>query len=185
VIDGQTEVVPVADLMPGDLVLVRPGMRIAVDGLVEEAHSYVDESMVTGESRPVEKGGGDEVIGGTVNTSGSLRVGVARIGGDTVLAGIMRLVEEAQMSRTRAQALADRAAYWLTIIAVGVAAVALLGWSFSSRLRRLHPRAGGNHPRRGLPARVGPRYPVGDRHFDRAFRPKRHLVRDRMALETA
>jgi Cu2+-exporting ATPase len=129
IVDGGTEEVPVAALRPADLVLVRPGMRVPADGRVEEGRSQVNESMVTGESRPVDKGAGAEVIGGTVNGSGSLRVRVARTGGDTVLAGIMRLVAEAQTSRTRAQALADRAAFWLTLIAIGVAALALVGWT--------------------------------------------------------
>jgi Cu2+-exporting ATPase len=131
VIDGRTEIVPVDRLRPGDLVLVRPGMQIPSDGVVEEGQSQVNESMMTGESRPVDKRPGDEVIGGTVNGSGSLRARVAQAGDDTVLAGIMRLVQEAQTSKTRAQALADRAAYWLTLIAIGVALVALVGWSLA------------------------------------------------------
>ena len=81
---------------------------------------------MTGESRPVDKQPGEEVIGGTVNGSGSLRMRVAQAGDQTVLAGIMRLVQEAQTSKTRAQALADRAAYWLTLIAIGVARIMLL-----------------------------------------------------------
>ena len=128
-VDGRTEVVPVSELRPGDLLLVRPGMQIPSDGLIEEGQSQVDESMMTGESRPVDKQPGEEVIGGTVNGSGSLRMRVAQAGDQTVLAGIMRLVQEAQTSKTRAQALADRAAYWLTLIAIGVALIALIGWS--------------------------------------------------------
>jgi Cu2+-exporting ATPase len=130
-VDGRTEVVPVDQLRPGDLVLVRPGMQVPSDGLVEEGQSQVDESMMTGESRPVDKRPGAEVIGGTVNGSGSLRMRVAQAGDQTVLAGIMRLVQEAQTSKTRAQALADRAAYWLTLIAIGVALIALIGWSLA------------------------------------------------------
>ena len=126
---GRTERVPVAELRPGDLVLVRPGARIPADGAVEEGRSQVDESLLTGESRPVDKGPGDEVIAGAVNAAGSLRVRVTRIGDETALAGIMRLVAEAQTSRTRAQALADRAAYWLTLVAVGMALLALVGWT--------------------------------------------------------
>ncbi len=131
IVDGRTETVPVDQVRPGDLLLVRPGMRIPSDGVVEEGQSQVNESMMTGESRPIDKRLGAEVIGGTVNGSGSLRVRVARIGEQTVLAGIMRLVQEAQTSKTRAQALADRAAYWLTLIAVGVALVALVGWTLA------------------------------------------------------
>jgi P-type Cu2+ transporter len=127
--DGGTEQVPAAGLRPGDLVLVRPGGQAPSDGTVEDGHSQVDESMITGESQPVEKAPGAEVIAGTVNASGSLRVRVTRIGDETALAGIMRLVAEAQTSRTRVQALADRAAYWLTVVAVGVAVLALVGWT--------------------------------------------------------
>jgi Cu2+-exporting ATPase len=129
--EGRTEQVPVAELRAGDLVLVRPGGQVPADGLVEDGRSQVDESMITGESRPVEKAPGAEVVAGTVNASGSLRVRVSKTGDETALAGIMRLVAEAQTSRTRTQALADRAAYWLTLVAVGVAALALIGWTLA------------------------------------------------------
>jgi Cu2+-exporting ATPase len=122
------EEVPVAALQPGDLVLVRPGARVPVDGAVGEGHSSVNESMITGESRPVEKNAGDRVIAGTVNEAGSLRVRVTGTGEQTLLAGIMRLVDQAQQSRSRAQALADRAAFWLTMIALGVGALTFAGW---------------------------------------------------------
>ena len=128
---GRTDRVPVTALRPGDLVLVRPGARVPADGAVEDGRSQVDESLLTGESRPVDKGPGDAVIAGAVNAAGSLRVRVTRIGDDTALAGIMRLVAEAQTSRTRAQALADRAAYWLTLVAVAVALLALIGWTLA------------------------------------------------------
>jgi Cu2+-exporting ATPase len=123
------EVVPVSALREGDLVLVRPGAGIPADGVVREGGSEVNESMITGESRPVAKSAGAQVIAGTVNGSGSLRLEVTRIGENTALAGIMRLVAQAQTSRSRAQALADRAALLLTIVAV-VAAVATL-WAGS------------------------------------------------------
>jgi Cu2+-exporting ATPase len=126
--DG-TERVPVAALRPGDHVLVRPGAQVPADGTVAEGQSQADESLITGESRPVDKGPGSEVIAGTVNGSGSLRVRISRTGESTMLAGIMRLVQEAQTSRTRVQALADRAAYWLTLVAVGMALLALAGWT--------------------------------------------------------
>jgi Cu2+-exporting ATPase len=129
IVDGGTETVLLDQLRPGDLLLVRPGMQIPSDGVVEEGESQVNESMMTGESRPVAKGPGAEVIGGTVNGSGSLRVRVGKIGDQTVLAGIMRLVAEAQTSKTRAQDLADRAAYWLTLVAVAAALAALVGWT--------------------------------------------------------
>jgi Cu2+-exporting ATPase len=122
------EDVPVAVLQPGDVVLVRPGARIPVDGAVAEGRSRVNESMITGESRPVEKSPGDRVIAGTVNDAGSLRVQVTGTGEQTMLAGIMRLVDQAQQSRSRAQALADRAASWLTMVAIGAGALTFAGW---------------------------------------------------------
>ncbi|HLU25934.1 MAG TPA: heavy metal translocating P-type ATPase [Longimicrobiales bacterium] len=128
-VDGRVEEVPVSELAAGDVVLIRPGAGIPADGVVREGRSAVNESMLTGESRPVEKGEGDEVVAGTVNGSGSLRVEVTRTGDRTALAGIMRLVEEAQASRSRAQALADRAAYLLTLVAVGAGVVTLAVWS--------------------------------------------------------
>ncbi|MBA3893438.1 MAG: heavy metal translocating P-type ATPase, partial [Gemmatimonadales bacterium] len=112
----------------GDLVLIRPGASVPADGEVREGHSSVNESMITGESRPVEKDPGDKVIAGTVNESGSLRVAVTGTGERTTLAGIMRLVEQAQSSRSRAQALADRAAFWLTIVALVAGAITLVAW---------------------------------------------------------
>ncbi len=110
------------------MVLVRPGDSVPADGTVVKGESSVNEAMITGESRPVRKGEGDEVIGGTVNGEGSLRVEVTGTGDETALAGIMRLVEEAQQSRSRAQALADRAAFWLTVVAVGAGIVTLVTW---------------------------------------------------------
>ncbi|MFC7155165.1 heavy metal translocating P-type ATPase [Halomarina halobia] len=125
---GDTETVPVGDLETGDLVLVRPGASVPADGVVEEGDSDVDEAMVTGESRPVSKEPGSEVIGGTINGEGSLRVRVTATGEDTALAGIMRLVEEAQTSKSRTQVLADRAAGWLFYAAVAAAAVTTVAW---------------------------------------------------------
>ena len=122
------EEVPVSSLREGDLLLVRPGARVPADGTVREGRTSVNESMITGESRPVEKSPGDRVIAGTVNAAGSLRVEVTGTGERTMLAGIMRLVEQAQQSKSRAQALADRAAFWLTIVALGAGAVTLAGW---------------------------------------------------------
>jgi Cu2+-exporting ATPase len=129
--DGGTERVAIAELRFGDLVLIRPGSQAPADGVVEDGRSSVNESMITGESRPLDKEPGSEVIAGTVNGSGSLRVRITKTGDETALAGIMRLVAEAQTSRTRAQALADRAAYWLTLIAIGMAALALVGWTLA------------------------------------------------------
>ncbi|WP_242336139.1 MULTISPECIES: heavy metal translocating P-type ATPase [unclassified Anaeromyxobacter] len=128
VVDGREEVVPLAALRDGDLVLVRPGARVPADGRVQSGESAVDESMITGESRPVKKRPGDGVIAGTVNGAGSLRAQVTGTGERTALAGIMRLVEHAQTSRSRAQALADRAAFLLTIAAIAAALLTTLAW---------------------------------------------------------
>ncbi len=122
------EEVPVEALRTGDLVLVRPGSSIPADGLVREGASDVNEAMITGESRPVEKNEGDPVIAGTINGSGSLRVEVTKTGEETALAGIMRLVGEAQSSRSHAQDLADRAALWLTIVALAAGALTFVAW---------------------------------------------------------
>jgi Cu2+-exporting ATPase len=127
----RTEIVPVSDLRAGDLVLIRPGASIPADGVVRDGSSDVNESMITGESRPVRKAPGSPVIAGTVNASGSLRVEVSGTGEKTALAGIMRLVAQAQSSRSRAQALADRAAFLLTVVAVVAAVATLVGWSLA------------------------------------------------------
>ena len=128
VVGDRLEDVPVAELKDGDVVLVRPGARVPADGAVRDGESTLDESMLTGESQPVTKKVGDKVIAGTVNAAGSLRVEVTGTGEKTALAGIMRLVEQAQSSRSRAQALADRAALLLTIIAIVAGAATLIAW---------------------------------------------------------
>ncbi len=133
IVGDRTETVAVSELRAGDLVLVRPGAAIPADGVVRDGSSDVNESMITGESRPVRKDQGGKVIAGTVNGAGSLRVEVSSTGEKTALAGIMRLVAQAQSSRSRAQALADRAAFLLTIIAIAAAAVTLVGWSLADR----------------------------------------------------
>ena len=120
--------VPISALAEGDLVLVRPGASIAADGIVRDGKSDVNESMITGESVPVQKVQGAKVIAGTVNGAGSLRVEVTGTGERTALANIMRLVEQAQTSRSRAQALADRAAFLLTIVAIVAGGVTLVAW---------------------------------------------------------
>ncbi len=118
----------VSELKVGDMVLVRPGAKIPADGKVVDGQSDVNESMITGESKPVEKSKGAEVIAGTVNGSGSLKIEVTQVGESTALAGIMRLVAEAQSSQSRAQILADRAAFYLTIVAILAAILTLIGW---------------------------------------------------------
>ncbi len=129
--EGETEEVPVDELAEDDLVLVRPGANIPADGVVEEGESNVVEAMITGESRPVKKEPGDEVIGGTTIWDGSLRVRVTATGEETTLSGIMRLVEEAQESKSRTQVLADRAAGWLFYAAIAVAVVTAVAWSIA------------------------------------------------------
>lgn len=126
--DGSVSPVPVAELREGDLVLVRPGARVPADGVVVEGAADLDESMITGESRPVPKAPGDRVVAGTVAAGGSLRVRVTAVGEATALAGIMRLVEAAQASTSRAQALADRAAALLFYVAIAAGAVTLVAW---------------------------------------------------------
>ena len=116
--DGEVEQRPTAELSVGDRVLVRPGEKVPIDGRVYEGRSTVDEALITGESRPVLKGPGDEVIGGTINGEGSLRIEVTKTGRETALAQIISLVQSAQASRPRTQRLADRAATYLTLTAV-------------------------------------------------------------------
>ncbi len=123
-----TGTVPLTDLAAGDLVLVRPGAGVPADGTVRSGRSSVNESMLTGESRLIDKNEGDSVIAGTTNGAGSLRVEITGTGDRTMLAGIIRLVEQAQSSRGRTQMLADRAAFWLTIIALTAGATTLAVW---------------------------------------------------------
>jgi Cu2+-exporting ATPase len=129
-----TETVTIAELRPGDIVLVRPGARVPADGVVVSGSADVDESMLTGESRPVAKGDGDRVVAGSVATDSAIRVRVEAVGEDTALAGIRRLVEEAQRSRSRAQALADRAAALLFYVALGAGIATFVVWSALGRI---------------------------------------------------
>ncbi|HZQ54866.1 MAG TPA: HAD-IC family P-type ATPase [Bryobacteraceae bacterium] len=128
IVGERVENVPVSELRDGDLVLIRPGAGIPADGIVREGESAINESMITGESRPVHKAEGQKVIAGTVNRSGSLRVEVTGTGERTTLAGIMRLVAQAQTSRSRAQALADRADFVFTLVAPASGAVTIIVW---------------------------------------------------------
>jgi Cu2+-exporting ATPase len=126
--NGTTQIVPLEEVKAGELVLVKPGGKIPTDGIVKEGVSDVNESIATGESKPVAKKQGEEVIAGTINGDGSLKVEVTKIGDDTFLAGVMRLVAEAQASKSRLQMLSDRAAYYLTIIAVVVGGITFATW---------------------------------------------------------
>jgi Cu2+-exporting ATPase len=130
---GEVEVVPLSGLAPGDVVLARPGGRVPADGVIVSGEAGIDESMVTGESRPVGKGPGDRVVAGTVSTDSAIRVRVEAVGEDTTLAGIQRLVAEAQASRSRAQALADRFAALLFYVAAGAGVVTFAGWTLAGR----------------------------------------------------
>jgi len=125
---GAVQVIRVEQLRPGDRVLVRPGASIPADGVVIEGESSVNEALITGESMPVDKHPGDNLIAGAINGDGSLRIRVEATGDQTALAGIMRLVEEAQRSKSRTQILADRAAGWLFYIAIAVAAATGVAW---------------------------------------------------------
>ncbi|MFH0712668.1 MAG: copper-translocating P-type ATPase [Candidatus Jorgensenbacteria bacterium] len=128
IIGSGTKIIPLSELKIGDVMLVKPGGKIPADGAVLSGESDVDESIITGESKPVRKKAGDAVIAGTILGDGSLKVKVTKIGDDTFLAGVMRLVREAEASKSRLQVLSDRAAYYLTIIAVVVGGITLITW---------------------------------------------------------
>lgn len=130
-VNGKPKKVLVSELEVGDVVLVRPGTSIPVDGLIIEGSSSVNESAITGESKPVSKKVGDEVVAGTVNQDGALSIQVSKTGNDTALAGIMQLVAEAQASKSNTQLLADKAAFWLTIIALISSLLSLVIWTIT------------------------------------------------------
>ena len=124
----------VSELGVGDLILVRPGTSIAVDGVIVDGSSSVNEAAITGESKPVSKKAGDEVIAGTINQDGALTIKVTKLGDNTALAGIMRLVAEAQASKSNTQVLADKAAFWLVIIALISAALSFVVWAVAKNV---------------------------------------------------
>ena len=126
--DGREVELPTAEVKVGDVVVIRPGNKIPVDGEVLEGESQVDESMLTGESMPVRKKAGDIVIGATINKSGAFRYSATKVGADTALAQIVKLVQEAQNSKAPAQLLADRASQWLIIIAIAIGLVTFAVW---------------------------------------------------------
>ena len=130
---GETEDVPVSELQRSDRVVVRPGEKVPSDGVIREGRTSVNEAMITGESRPVEKGEGDELIGGSVNGDSAVTVEITRTGDDTYLSQVVRTVQEAQESRSRTQDLANRAALWLTIIALSAGAITLIIWLAAGR----------------------------------------------------
>lgn len=132
--NGREVDVPVESVAVGDLLAIRPGERVPVDGVVIEGSSAIDQSAITGESVPAEKSAGDEVIGATINTSGFLKISATKVGADTVLSKIVRLVEEAQMARAPIQRLADRVAAYFVPAVVLIATAAAAGWYLSGGL---------------------------------------------------
>jgi Cu2+-exporting ATPase len=125
---GQVEDVPLDEVRKGDVLVIRPGEKIPSDGTVTGGSSYIDESMLTGESKPVEKGEGDRLIGGSVNGDGSLEIEVEGAGEESYLSKVITMVREAQAAKSRTQALSDRAAFWLTVIAITVGLATFGGW---------------------------------------------------------
>ncbi|MFH1030364.1 MAG: heavy metal translocating P-type ATPase [bacterium] len=125
---NETEIIPVGELRENDIILVKPGGKIPADGVIVSGESDVNESIITGESKPVSKKEGDAVIAGAINGDGALKIKVASIGEKTFLAGVMRLVAEAQSSKSRLQILSDKAALYLTIIAVAGGIITLIAW---------------------------------------------------------
>ena len=126
--DGEVLDLSVEEVAPGDLISVRPGEKVPVDGAVVEGSSYVDESMITGEGVPVQKANGDEVVGGTINRTGAFRFRATQVGADTVLAQIIKMVEDAQGSKPRIQALADRVVSVFVPVVLGLATLTFLAW---------------------------------------------------------
>lgn len=128
--DGRELEIPTAEVVVGDTIVIRPGNKIPVDGTVTDGVSQVDESMLTGESMPVGKKPGDAVIGATINKSGTFRYSATKVGADTALAQIVKLVQEAQNSKAPAQLLADRASQWLVLIAIVIGLLTFVAWYF-------------------------------------------------------
>ncbi len=128
--DGDFHEVPVGDIKENDVILVRPGDRVPVDGEVMEGQSYIDESMISGEPVPVEKQQGGAVIGGTVNQTGALTIRASHIGQDTVLAQIIRMVEQAQGSKLPIQTLVDKVTMWFVPVVMGIAVLTFIVWLF-------------------------------------------------------
>ena len=131
--DGSLEDVPVSELAPGDRVVIKPGEKVPTDGAIAEGRTSMNEAMLTGESTPVEKGEGDEVIAGAINGESSITIEVRKTGEDTYLSQVVEMVRRAQESRSRTQDLANRAALWLTIIAISVGVLTLTVWLLAGR----------------------------------------------------
>ena len=130
--DSKEITIPSAEIVHNDIVVLRPGDKIPVDGVITEGESSIDESLVTGESIPVAKTIGDKVVGGSVNQTGTVKFKATQIGSETVLAQIIKLVETAQNSKAPGQRLADKAAGWLVVVAIGSGLIAFIGWYFGA-----------------------------------------------------
>ncbi len=126
--DGKTEGVKLSEIKKGDTLLIKPGEKIPSDGIIIKGKSYINESMLTGESKPVQKKKGDKVIGGSINGDGSIEIKVEKTGEDSYLSKVINLVSQAQKSKSKTQHLADKAAFYLTIIALSVGTITLLSW---------------------------------------------------------
>ena len=184
--DGDVDV-PVDQVQPGDLLRVRPGEKVPVDGVLVEGSSALDEAMLTGEAMPVTKGKGDEVIGATLNTTGSFVMRATRVGSETALAQIVEMVRRAQGSKAPIQRLADRISGVFVPIVLVVAAATFAIWMDLRPRAEAHARAGGVHHRRHhrLPVRHGPGHADRDHGRDRARRrgrdprPRRRGARER------
>ncbi len=131
--EGEPVEVPTSEVRVGDLLLIKPGARVPVDAMVEEGTSEVDESVVTGESLPVSKASGADLIGGSINRNGTLRARATRVGSDTALAQIVKMVQEAQSSKAPGHQLADRAAFWLVLVALVGGTLTLIVWLIAGR----------------------------------------------------
>jgi len=131
--DSATEDVKVSNLKEGDKLLVKPGEKIPADGVIFEGQSSVDESVVTGESKPVSRGKGDEVVGGSVNGNSALKIEVKKTGDDTFLSKVISMVEQAKEQKSKSQNLADKAAFWLTLVAISVGVITLAAWLIAGR----------------------------------------------------
>jgi Cu2+-exporting ATPase len=183
--DGDTEDVPLDSLQPGDVVLVRPGEKVPADGDVAEGASSVDESLLTGESVPVGKKSGDEVIGGSVNGEGALVVTVRRTGAESFLSQVVELVREAQESKSQTQDLADRAAMWLTIVALGGGALTFGTWMALGRPLAYAMERAVTVMVIACPHALGLAIPLVVAMSTSIGAGKGLLVRNRMAFETA
>ena len=183
--DGQEVELPTDQIVVGDVVIVKPGAKVAVDGVVIEGESSLDESMITGESLPVKKKTGDTVIGATINKTGAFKFRATKIGADTALAQIVKLVQAAQNSKAPAQRLADRAAHYLVLVAVFAGLGTFLLWYFvlAAAVHAAGRRSPGllvdvcDHRRRHhLPRCAGPGDADGDHGGHGPGRAARHLV---------